>query len=146
MPELFRETFTDLDTSLEAEGVQLVKCEPNYTILFHDGESISLSTDLTMMKQQIEKWEGAKGFEGYILAMKLNLLGLTRFLHRYLNFLKESHRYYELSLEQVLHQNFTSILSLLRPGFLRTIFALHPFQSLVSIAVDSLPNAFTYSS
>ena len=66
MPELFRETFADLDTSMEAEGIQLVKCEPNYTIQFHDGESISLSTDLSMMKQQIEKWEGMNGFKGYV--------------------------------------------------------------------------------
>ncbi len=65
--------------------------------------------------------------------VEISLLGAELiFLIRYLGFLKESHCHYELSLKQVLHQNFTSILSMLRPGFLSGLLALHPFQSLVS--------------
>src|SRR3954470_4938021 len=36
LPKLFKETFHDLDTSLAAEGVELLKCEPNYSLWFGD--------------------------------------------------------------------------------------------------------------
>lgn len=66
LPDMFRAAFRDLGTTLEDEGVKLVKCEPNYRVHFHDGESISLSTDLAVMKTEIEKWEGKDGFEKYV--------------------------------------------------------------------------------
>ena len=66
LPHLFRETFNDLDTSLEAEGVELMKCEPNYNLWFSDGESFELSTDVSRMKEEVEKWEGKDGFERYL--------------------------------------------------------------------------------
>ncbi|KAF8325397.1 uncharacterized protein EI90DRAFT_3146669 [Cantharellus anzutake] len=133
VPELFKETFEDLDTSMEAEGIQLVKCEPNYTLHFHSGDSVSLSTDISLMKDQIEKWEGVDGFE------------------KFLDFLKESHRHYEVSLEHVMHQNYTSILSLLRPEVLSNLLSLHPFQSLYSRACKhftspQMRKTFTFAS
>lgn len=65
LPDLFRAAFRDLGTTLEDAGVTLVKCEPNYRVHFHDGESIALSTDLAIMKTEVEKWEGKDGFEKY---------------------------------------------------------------------------------
>lgn len=52
---------------------------------------------------------------------------------RYLSWLQEAHRHYEVSVEHVLRKNFTSYLSLVRPSFLRYLVALHPFVSIVSI-------------
>lgn len=63
LPELFRESFGDLDTTLEDEGIHLVKCNPNYEVYFDDGEKVLMSSDLTVMKDQIERWEGPDGFE-----------------------------------------------------------------------------------
>lgn len=63
LPELFRETFADLGTSLEEQGVELRKCEPSYRVHFHDGESMTLSTDLSVMKREVERVEGKEGFE-----------------------------------------------------------------------------------
>lgn len=133
LPRLFAETFGDLDTSLEAEDVHLVKCEPNYTVHFHDGSSFELSTDLARMKGQVEKYEGADGFE------------------RYFGFLAESHRHYELSVRHVLHRNFTSLLSMLRPSFLRHVLTLHPFESMYARAAryfrtERLRRVFTFAS
>ena len=50
LPDLFRETFVDLGTTIEDAGVKLVKCDPNYLVHFHDGETFKLSTDLAVMK------------------------------------------------------------------------------------------------
>ncbi|KAL9130034.1 MAG: hypothetical protein Q9217_001679 [Psora testacea] len=133
LPHLFREAFHDLDTSLEAEDVNLLKCEPNYNLWFNDGESFELSTDVARMKLEVEKWEGKAGFS------------------RYLNFLREAHEHYELSVTHVLKKNFTSILSMTRPSFLRHLLALHPFESIYSRAskyfwTERLRRVFTFGS
>ncbi|KAL8820810.1 MAG: hypothetical protein Q9223_001034 [Gallowayella weberi] len=133
LPGLFKETFNDLGTSLEAEGVHLLKCEPNYNIWFDDGESFELSTDVAHMKLEVEKWEGKDGFE------------------RYLAFLQEAHRHYEISVAQVLKKNFTSLLSMARPAFLRHLFPLHPFESIYSRSskyfwTERLRRVFTFGS
>ncbi|KAI4150031.1 MAG: hypothetical protein LQ340_004297, partial [Diploschistes diacapsis] len=130
---MFHETFADLDTSLSAEGVTLVKSEPNYQLFFHDGETLSLSTDTAQMKSTIEHWEGKPGFE------------------RYLSFLSEAHRHYEYSVEHVLRKTFPSFLSLLRPSVLRVLLALHPFESIwtrasVYFKTERLRRAFTFGS
>ncbi|KAL9114305.1 MAG: hypothetical protein Q9227_001727 [Pyrenula ochraceoflavens] len=133
LPHLFAEAFNDLGTSLEAENVKLVKCEPNYNIWFGDGESFELSTDVARMKTEIERWEGKDGFE------------------RYFQFLQESHRHYELSVTHVLRRNFTSLLHMARPSFLRHLLALHPFESIYSRAskyfwTERLRRVFTFGS
>ncbi|KAI9835384.1 MAG: hypothetical protein M1819_002301 [Sarea resinae] len=133
LPGFFAEAFRDLDTSLEAEGIELLKCEPNYNLWFGDGESFQLSTDVARMKKEVEKWEGKDGFE------------------RYLGFLQEAHRHYELSVTHVLRQNFTTIVSMLRPNFLRHLLELHPFESIYSRATkyfytERLRRVFTFAS
>ena len=110
-----------------------MKCEPNYNLWFSDGESFELSTDVSRMKEEVEKWEGKDGFE------------------RYLGFLQEAHRHYELSVTHVLKENFTSLLSMARPSFVRHLFALHPFESIYSRAskyfwTERLRRVFTFGS
>ena len=83
---------------------------------YADGESLTLSTDLTRLKREIERFEGIEGFSGF------------------LRFLDEAHTHYEASVDHVLHRNFSTLLSLLRPAFLAHIFALHPFTTIVSVA------------
>jgi phytoene desaturase (3,4-didehydrolycopene-forming) len=133
LPHFFEETFRDLNTSLEAEGVHLLKCTPNYNVWFGDGEKFELSTDVARMKEEIERWEGKDGFE------------------RYLDWMRESHRHYEISVTHVLRANFTGLLSMARLGFLRHLFALHPFESIYSRAAryfwtERLRRVFTFGS
>ncbi|KAF9735665.1 hypothetical protein PMIN06_007193 [Paraphaeosphaeria minitans] len=133
LPHLFHETFHDLGTTMEEEGVQLVKCEPNYNIHFHDGTAFKMSTDLATMKEEIERFEGKDGFE------------------RYMSFVQESHRHYELSVTHVLRKNFFSIFSMMRPSFLRHLLALHPFESIYGRAskyfwTERLRRVFTFAS
>lgn len=118
---------------MESEDVRLLKCEPNYNIWFGDGETFELSTDVARMKTEIEKWEGKDGFE------------------RYLSFLQEAHRHYELSVKHVLRRNFTSLFSMARLSFLRHLMDLHPFESIYSRAAkyfwtERLRRVFTFGS
>ena len=88
---------------------------------------------MSVMKREIEKWEGKEGFE------------------RYLEWLGEAHRHYEISAREVLHKNFSSIFNLLRPSFLAHVFPLHPFESIYSRAskyfwTERLRRVFTFGS
>ena len=85
------------------------------------------------MKLEVEKWEGKDGFE------------------RYLGFLQEAHRHYEISVTHVLKKNFTSLLSMTRLSFLRHLLTLHPFESIYSRAskyfwTERLRRVFTFGS
>ncbi|KAK8016524.1 Phytoene desaturase [Apiospora rasikravindrae] len=132
LPKLFREAFYDLDTTLEAEGVELLRCPTNYNVWFSDGENFELSTDLARMKDQIERWEGKDGFE------------------RYLAWLREAHQHYELSVSDVLHKNFTSWWDLANPSFVWTGLKLHPLHSIWNRAsmyfwTERLRRVFTFA-
>ncbi|KAI2605026.1 phytoene dehydrogenase [Hypoxylon fragiforme] len=112
LPKLFHETFADLDTSLAAEGVTLLRCPTNYKVWFADSASFELSTDLARMKAQIERYEGADGFR------------------RYLAWLREAHRHYELSVSEVLRRNFTSCWDLVMPRFVAAGLKMHPLHTI----------------
>lgn len=132
LPNLFRETFHDLDTSLEAEGVDLLRCPTNYQIFFHDGVVVRPTTDLAAMKAEIERFEGKDGFEAYLAWMA------------------ESHRHYELSVEHVLHKNLGSVPAVATPTFARLALKFHPFESIYSRAsryfrTDRLRRVFTFA-
>jgi phytoene desaturase (3,4-didehydrolycopene-forming) len=64
LPKLFKETFHDLDSSLETEGVQLLKCEPNYNLWFGDGESFELSSDTAVMRGRLRNGKARKDLSG----------------------------------------------------------------------------------
>ncbi|KAK0671202.1 Phytoene desaturase protein [Cercophora samala] len=132
LPNLFRETFADFGTTLEAEGVELLQCFPNYDIWFSDGAVFRSSTDTAAMKREIEKWEGPDGFQ------------------RYLAWLAEAHGHYEISLQHVLHRNFTNHAQLAAPSFVAPTIALHPLESIWSRTTryfwsDRLRRVFTFA-
>ncbi|KAI1755910.1 phytoene dehydrogenase [Xylaria castorea] len=112
LPKLFQQVFFDLDTTLEAEGVELLRCPTNYNVWFADGENFELTTDLARMKTQIERWEGKDGFV------------------RYLSWLQEAHTHYELSVAKVLNRNFTAFWQLATPQFVLAGLKLHPLHSI----------------
>ncbi|KAI0444507.1 phytoene dehydrogenase [Xylaria telfairii] len=112
LPKLFQQAFFDLDTTLEAEGVELLRCPTNYNVWFADGENFELTTDLARMKTQIERWEGKDGFV------------------RYLRWLEEAHTHYELSVARVLSRNFTALWQLATPRFVWAGLRLHPLHTI----------------
>lgn len=85
------------------------------------------------MKDEVERFEGKDGFE------------------RYLGFLRESHRHYELAVTHVLKKNFYSLLSMMRLDFVWHLLELHPFESIYSRAskyfrTERLRRVFTFAS
>ncbi|KAK7743994.1 phytoene dehydrogenase AL-1 [Diatrype stigma] len=133
LPKLFAEAFHDLGTTLEGEGVELLRCPTNYAVWFADGETFELSTDLARMKAQVERWEGKDGFR------------------RYLAWLREAHTHYELSVRDVLHRNFVSLRDvLLSPRFILTGLRIHPLHSIWGRAAkyfwsERLRRVFTFA-
>lgn len=85
------------------------------------------------MKDEVERWEGKDGYE------------------RYLAFLQESHRHYELSVSHVLLRNFETLAGMLRWSFLQHLLDLHPFESIWTRAskyfwTERLRRVFTFGS
>lgn len=89
MPKIFEETFTDLDESIH-DHIDLLKCESNYKVHFHDGDQFELSCDLAKMFEQIKRFEGDD----------------EQTLLNFLDFLKEAHVHYEHSVDVALKQNY----------------------------------------
>lgn len=58
MPELFRQAFEDLGTTMVGEGLNMLGCDPNYCFWFSDQDHIELSRDIPRLKAQIERHEG----------------------------------------------------------------------------------------
>lgn len=61
--------FEDLDEKI-TDWYTLMKCDPNYVLHYHDGETVELSTDMTKMKLEVEKWEGKDGWARFLDFMK----------------------------------------------------------------------------
>ncbi|KAL9941809.1 phytoene dehydrogenase AL-1 [Verticillium nonalfalfae] len=133
LPQLFHETFRDLDTTIADSGVDLLRCQDvNYNVWFHDGELFKHSSDLATMKVEVERWEGKEGFA------------------RYLSWMREAHTHYEVSVTDVLHRNFTSLFNLARPSLLKRVVALHPLESIYARAsryfwTERLRRVFTFA-
>jgi phytoene desaturase (3,4-didehydrolycopene-forming) len=131
LPQLFRDTFADLDTSLE-QHVDLLRCQTNYSVWFHDGACFRHSSDLAAMRAEIERWEGPEGFE------------------RWVAWLQEGHRHYEISVREVLKKNFMNFWDMARPSFLKCILQMHPFESIWARAgryfyTERLRRVFTFA-
>jgi phytoene desaturase (3,4-didehydrolycopene-forming) len=112
LPMIFKEMFGDLGTTMEAEGIEMLRCNPNYNIWFSDGERFQQSSDMPAMKRQIEKYEGKEGMDAFF------------------GFMQEGHRHFELSMQHVLAKNFTKFIHLARLQFLMKVFQMHPHQSI----------------
>ncbi|PYI35798.1 phytoene dehydrogenase, partial [Aspergillus indologenus CBS 114.80] len=106
MRELFDETFQDLGTSLEAEGVELLRCDPKYCIWFADHDTLELSSDLSKLKREVLRFQGPHGF------------------CRLLEFMKETGRYYDLTVKHVLRA------LLCQPNVLPVLFAMRPWTTM----------------
>ncbi|BFZ58014.1 hypothetical protein PYCC9005_005072 [Savitreella phatthalungensis] len=131
MPKTFEETFDDLGEDIH-EWIDLRKCPTNYIVHYHDGKTLELSTDLTRMREQLERFEPGS-FE------------------HYLRFMKEAHIHYDMSVNMVLKNNFETIWQLLTLNNLVKAFKLHVLNKVYSRACkyfrsDRLRRAFTFQS
>ncbi|OJK00231.1 hypothetical protein ASPACDRAFT_1880657 [Aspergillus aculeatus ATCC 16872] len=113
MREIFSETFHDLGTSLEAEGVELLQCDPNYCIWFADHDTLEMSSNLSKLKREVSRLEGPQGFS------------------RLLDLLKETGRYYDLTVKYVLRRHYPSLRALLcQPNVFRMLLTVRPWTTM----------------
>ncbi len=104
MPELYAQTFADLGERME-DHLDLRRVDPTYYIHFGDGTCLALTSDLQVMKTQLEAIEPGS-FGGYL---------------RYLN---EGYQHYRLSLAHLVKRNFCNLLEFYSPKNLLLLFRL----------------------
>ncbi|MBN2387200.1 MAG: phytoene desaturase [Anaerolineales bacterium] len=117
MPEVFAETYAALGERME-DHLELVRLDPTYRAHFHNGSSLDLTPSLARMREQLDAIEpGSFG--------------------RFLKFLAEGYRHYNLSLEKFVGRNFHSY---------REYFALKnlPLLFQVKALVKHAANTATY--
>lgn len=106
MPEVFAQTYEDLGERME-DHLDLRRIDPTYRVQFADGKSISLTSDLSKMQQQVEEFEpGSFG-------------GLLRYL-------EEGRRHYSLALDKFVGRNFNHSWDYFNPANLKLVFDLKP--------------------
>jgi phytoene desaturase len=89
MPEIYAQTFTDLDERME-DHLDLRGVDPTYRIHFDDGFTLVMTSDLNVMQAQLEAIEPGS-FGGFL---------------RYLN---EGHVHYKLALPHLVGRNFRNL-------------------------------------
>jgi phytoene desaturase len=105
MPEIYAQTFTDLGERME-DHLELLRIDPTYRISFDDGFSISMTSDLHVMYDQLETME--KGAFG-----------------RFLDYIRQAEGYYYLTLSEIIERNFIHFLEYFNPKNLHLLFKLN---------------------
>lgn len=91
MPQVFAETYQALGERME-DHLDLVRLDPTYRVHFHDGSTLDLTSQLPIMRDQLEAMEPGS-FEAFM------------------RFLAEGYRHYHLSLDRFVGRNFPTLLS-----------------------------------
>ena len=104
MPQLFAKTFRDLGEQID-DHLELQRLDPSYALHFEDGSQLMLSSDLSLMKQQLEAMEPGS-FAGF------------------LRFLEEGYRHYQLSLPHLVERNFNCLWTFCNPKIFQLLFQL----------------------
>ena len=104
MPAVFAETYAALGERME-DHLDLVRIDPTYRVHFHDGSFIDLTSDMTLMREQIDALEPGS-FE------------------QMLRFLAEGYRAYAASLKHFVGRNFTTVFQYFSPANLPLMFEL----------------------
>jgi phytoene desaturase (3,4-didehydrolycopene-forming) len=106
MPEVFAQTYRDLESSIETE-LDLRRIDPTYAVHFPDGASLHMSSDLNLLRRQVESFEAGS-------------------FNAVLRYLEEGNRHYHAALRSFVGRNFLNIFDLINPGNARMLFELKP--------------------
>jgi len=129
MPRLYESEFRSLGTSLH-ERLALRRVDPTYRLIFDDGAEVSLTSDMTAMREQLEAVEPG-AFEG---------------LRRYL---AAGANHYSIVAEKMVARDFHNPTDYLRVGGLGLLVRDNPlanhYRKMASyFATPRLKNAFTF--
>ena len=104
LPKLYAQELTQLDEDMY-ESLDLQRVDPTYRLMFEDGRSLSLTSDLEAMRAQLEAIEPGS-FTGF------------------LEYLEEGRRHYDLAIDCLVRRPFDTAASFFRPELVRLVFAL----------------------
>ncbi|HET7010018.1 MAG TPA: phytoene desaturase family protein [Anaerolineales bacterium] len=104
LPDLYAQEWAALGEDVY-ERLELRRVEPTYRLLFDDGRSLDLTSDLESMRRQLEAIEPG------------SYAGLQRYL-------EEGRLHYDLSMERVVRRPFDRAADFFRPEILGLIFRL----------------------
>jgi phytoene desaturase len=110
MPFVFERTFASVGRKL-SDYLQLVRCDPNYAVTFPDGSKLTLTSELTKMREELERFEPGS-FE------------------RYLRFLAKGRERHDVSLEHFVGKHFDGLSDFLTPANLPRIFSVGAHRKL----------------
>lgn len=112
MPFVFERTFASVGKRL-SDYLTLVRCDPNYRVTFRDGSTLTLTSELTKMREELERLEPGS-FE------------------RYLRFLAKGQDRHDTSMERFVGKHFDSLAQFVTPQNLPHIFRIGAHQKLYS--------------
>ncbi|KAF7990690.1 hypothetical protein HCN44_000495 [Aphidius gifuensis] len=132
LPKIFEETFQDLGEDIN-NHIELLKCPSNYSVHFHDGKVFELTTDLSKLSTELEKYEGDK----------------ESTLINFFNFLKEAHIHYKKGINVALKIDFQNWYNFFNPKYLPLVMKLHIFDNVYNriskyFKSDYMRKAFTF--
>ncbi len=114
MPHILAETFEALGARM-VDHLDLVRVEPGYRVVFDDGEQLTMSSDLSLMHDQLERLERGS-FRGYLA------------------FLEEGQRHYEVAMKHFVRRQFSTRLAGLSPASLLAMARLKALRTHYSNA------------
>jgi phytoene desaturase len=107
MPLVYESEFEALGTSLR-DRLELQRVDPTYRLIFDDGGTLVLTSDLTQMREQLEAIE-AGSFDGY------------------LRYVTEGNRIYHRAMERLVNRDFHQVADLLSLSNLPLLVQAAPF-------------------
>lgn len=110
MPFVFERTFASVGRRL-SDYLSLTRCDPNYRVTFRDDTTLCLTSELTSMREQLERIEPGS-FE------------------RYLRFLAQGRVRHDTSMERFVSKHFSSVAEFLTPSNLPHIFKVGAHRKL----------------
>lgn len=95
VPSAYREAFEALGDSLSSH-VELQRVDPTYTVRFHDGAALELTSDLQRMEEQLEEMEAGS-------------------FRQFLSLIHQGHDNLHDTLANIAHRNFYSLFEFFNP-------------------------------
>ncbi len=129
MPLLYEAEFAALGVSLR-EALDLQRVDPTYHLVFDDGSTLALTSDLNAMREQLEAIEPGS-------------------YHGFLRYVEEGHRHYHLAMERLVSRDFRRATDFFNLQNLPLLFQARPliphFRHMAAYFDDPrLKAAFTF--
>jgi phytoene desaturase len=109
MTDVYERAWKSMGKEL-GEEMELIRMDPIYRIKFYDGPDLKISSDLYKLQKEVESAEPG----GY---------------QRFLDYMQESYRSYELSMKHIIERNYNGFFSFFNPKNFLLLYRTKAFQN-----------------